>query len=179
MTRSAPLVLLLWGTGDLAAITGSLCYAELAAIWPDVGGEYVYLKNIYGFLPAFLTGWISLVVGFSAPVATSSLLVIQYVSRFLHSVRNDPFPAMLDLAWVQKTLAAGLIIFFWTIHMPGVKRGSSLQNLLTVIKILQVVFLIAFGFIMADWSMTHRLLPGMHRKPEPNRSLSRKRGWPS
>ncbi len=60
MTQSALIVLLLWGIGGLVAITGALCYAELAALWPAVGGEYVYLKNIYGLLPAFLTGWISL-----------------------------------------------------------------------------------------------------------------------
>ncbi len=158
MTKSAPLVLMLWVIGGLVAITGALCYAELAAIWPDVGGEYIYLKNIYGFLPAFLTGWISLVVGFSAPVATSSLLLIQYINRFLHSVSgNDPFPVMLDLVWVQKMFAAGLIIFFGTMHMIGVKRGSSLQNLLTVLKILLVVSFVAFGLSMADWGMTDRL----------------------
>jgi APA family basic amino acid/polyamine antiporter len=159
MTNSASLVLMLWGIGGLVAITGSLCYAELAAIWPDVGGEYVYLKNIYGLLPAFLTGWISLVVGFSAPVATSSLLLIQYINRFLHSLPGtDPFPAILDLVWVQKMFAAGLIIFFGSIHIIGVKRGSALQNLLTGIKILLIVFLIAFGLSMADWSMTDRLV---------------------
>jgi APA family basic amino acid/polyamine antiporter len=158
MTKSAPAVLLLWGIGGLVAITGSLCYAELAAIWPDVGGEYVYLKHFYGKLPAFLTGWVSLVVGFSAPVATSSLLLIQYVNRFLHSISgNDPSPAMLDRLWVQKACAAGLILFFGSMHIIGVKRGSSLQNLLTVIKILLVVLLIAFGLSMADWSMADRL----------------------
>ncbi len=159
MTQSALLVLLLWGIGGLVAITGALCYAELAAIWPDVGGEYVYLKNIYGLLPAFLSGWISLVVGFSAPLATSSLLLIQYINRFLHSIAGDgPVPVMLDPLWVQKMFAAGLIIFFAVIHMIGVKRGSSLQNLLTVIKILLVVMLIAFGLSVADWTMTDRLI---------------------
>jgi APA family basic amino acid/polyamine antiporter len=64
---------------------------------------------------------------------------------------------MWDLVWVQKMLAAGLIIFFGGLHMIGVKRGSTLQNLLTVIKILLVVSLIAFGLSKADWSMTERL----------------------
>jgi APA family basic amino acid/polyamine antiporter len=65
---------------------------------------------------------------------------------------------MLDLLWVQKMFAAGLIIFFAIIHMIGVKRGSSLQNLLTVIKILLVVLLIASGLSVADWTMTDRLV---------------------
>jgi APA family basic amino acid/polyamine antiporter len=64
---------------------------------------------------------------------------------------------MLDRVWVQKMWAAGLILFFGSIHIIGVKRGSSLQNLLTVIKILLVVLLIAFGLSLADWSMADRL----------------------
>ncbi len=159
MTQDALVVLVLWGIGGLVAITGSLCYAELAAIWPDVGGEYVYLKKIYGFLPAFLTGWISLTVGFSAPVAASSLLLVRYVDRFLHTIQgNGPFPASMDQAWIQKMFAAGLIIFFGSIHIIGVKRGSSLQNFLTLMKIALVVFFIALGLSAADWSMTDRLL---------------------
>lgn len=158
MTNNALIVLILWGIGGLVAITGSLCYAELATTWPDVGGEYIYLKKSFGFLPAFLTGWISLVVGFSAPVAASSLLLIQYINRFLHMLFvNNTCPAILDNIWVQKTFAAVLIIFFGIMHTIGVKKGSSLQNILTFLKIFLVLVLIVFGFGMADWSMVGRL----------------------
>ena len=51
MTNNAIVVLILWGIGGIVAICGSLSYAELATIWPNVGGEYVYLKNIFGFAP--------------------------------------------------------------------------------------------------------------------------------
>jgi len=61
---SAALVLGLWVLGGIVAISGALSYAELSSIWPEVGGEYVYLKNIFGRLPAFMTGWVSLFVGF-------------------------------------------------------------------------------------------------------------------
>ncbi len=155
MTNSASMVLILWVIGGLVAVTGALCYAELATIWPDVGGEYVYLKKTFGFLPAFLTGWISLVVGFSAPVATSSLLLIQYINKFLTNINGAP--GMLDTVWIQKILAALLIIFFGIIHVIGVKRGSSLQNLLTFIKIFLVLLLILFGLGFADWNMIGRL----------------------
>lgn len=159
MTNNALIVLILWGVGGLVAITGSLCYAELAATWPDVGGEYIYLKKSFGFLPAFLTGWISLVVGFSAPVAASSLLLIQYINRFLHIFFADgTFPVLLDSVWIQKIFAAILIIFFGIMHIIGVKRGSSIQNILTFIKIFLVLLLIAFGLGMADWSMVGRLV---------------------
>lgn len=164
MTGGAMIVLLLWGTGGIVAITGSLCYAELATMWPDVGGEYVYLKKTFGMLPAFLTGWISLVVGFSAPVATSSLLVVQYINRFMHSIAdgaaNAPLP--LDCLWTQKGIAAGIIVFFSLMHIIGVKKGGYFQNVLTVLKILLVVSFIVFGFIMADWGNAGRLTADYH-----------------
>jgi len=162
MTQSAPVVLALWGIGGIVAICGALSYAELAVLWPESGGEYVYLRNIYGPLPAFLTGWISLVVGFSAPVAVSSLLCIQYLNRFLHGTSGDASVMLLDDPWVQKSLAAGLIVLFGAIHVIGVKGGSRLQNLLTGIKILLVLALIVLGLSRADWGMAHHRLAAQY-----------------
>jgi basic amino acid/polyamine antiporter, APA family len=158
MTNNALIVLILWAIGGIVAICGSLSYAELSTIWPDVGGEYVYLKKIFGYLPAFLTGWISLTVGFSAPVATSSLLLVQYVNKFLHIVYgNNSIPLFLDAIWVQKIFAIVIIIFFAIIHILGVKKGSSLQNILTFIKIFLILLFIVFGLSAIDWNMTERL----------------------
>ncbi|MGV7928384.1 MAG: APC family permease [Spirochaetota bacterium] len=160
MTGDARLVLLLWGLGGLVALTGSLCYAELSTTWPDVGGEYVYLKKIFGLLPAFLTGWVSLVVGFSAPVAASSLLLIQYVNSFVQTAAGSEsvVAGMLSGPWVQKGIAAALVVFFGLLHILGVRRGSYFQNFLTVLKIILVVSLIGFGFAMVDWENTGRLV---------------------
>lgn len=66
------LVLLCWLVGGAVALCGALCYAELRAMMPWAGGEYVYLREIYGPLPAFLTGWTSFFVGFSAPIAATA-----------------------------------------------------------------------------------------------------------
>ncbi len=159
MTGSAPVVLALWALGGLVAISGTLCYAELAAMWPDVGGEYVYLKRIFGPLPAFLTGWVSLIVGFSAPVATSSLLLVQYLNRFMH-IAIDPSggaTGALDGVWAQKSIAAGIVVFFGAIHIIGVKRGGYFQNFLTVLKLLIISSIIVFGLFALDWSAGHRL----------------------
>ena len=60
-------ILALWAVGGLVALSGALSYAELAAAYPEAGGEFAYLNRIFGKLPAFLTGFISLTVGFSAP----------------------------------------------------------------------------------------------------------------
>ncbi len=161
MTGSAPVVMALWIIGGCIAIAGALCYSELAATWPDVGGEYVYLKKIFGFLPAFLTGWVSLVVGFAAPVATSSLLLVQYISRFLHAVSGTPGEIMLpDDVWFQKTAAVAIIVFFGGLHIVGVKKGSYVQNVLTIVKIMIVAALIVLGLFAADFDKIGRLAAG-------------------
>ncbi|MBM4311434.1 MAG: amino acid permease [Deltaproteobacteria bacterium] len=158
MTGSAPVVMALWIVGGCIAVAGALCYAELATTWPDVGGEYVYLKKTFGFLPAFLTGWVSLVVGFAAPVATGSLLLVQYVNRFLHAASVVPGQTMLlDDVWLQKTAAVMIIVFFGCLHIVGVKKGSYVQNVLTVIKIVIVTALIGLGLYAADFGNIGRL----------------------
>ena len=150
ITGNALVVLILWGIGGLVAITGSLCYAELATMWSENGGEYVYLKKTYGLLPSFLTGWISLIVGFSASVAISSMTLIWYFNEFFKF-------EILQGIWSQKFFSAGIIIFFGIMHIIGVKKGSFLQNGLTIIKLLVVFGIIGFGLYMADWDQVHRL----------------------
>jgi APA family basic amino acid/polyamine antiporter len=151
MTGNAMAVLILWAIGGLVMITGSLCYAELASIWPDDGAEYIYLKNIFGPLPSFLTGWISLIVGFSASAAMSAIALLIYLNKFFTSgLVSDPL--------VQKFIAASLILFFSIMHIVGVKKGSILQNILTILKLLIVFSLICAGFYLVDWSNSERLV---------------------
>ena len=71
-----------WAFGGLIAFAGAMAYAELAAVRPRAGGEYVYLRAAYGRLAAFLTGWTSFVAGFSGAVAASAVVLADYVGRF-------------------------------------------------------------------------------------------------
>jgi len=81
ITGSALSVIVLFGVGGIIALTGSLCYAELATMWPDDGGEYIYLKKVYGLLPSFLTGWISMFIGFSLAAAMSAITAVNYLNK--------------------------------------------------------------------------------------------------
>jgi len=160
MTRDATAVLSLWLVGGVIALTGSLCYAELATMWPHVGGEYVYLKKTYGLLPSFLSGWISLMVGFSASVAVSSITLIQYLDTFWQSISSNygTTSYILSGPLTQKILASLVLLLFGVVHIHGVKSGSRIQNILTVIKIAVVITFIIFGLAMADWSHAGRLV---------------------
>ncbi|OHD68397.1 MAG: hypothetical protein A2W19_14360 [Spirochaetes bacterium RBG_16_49_21] len=151
ITGSALSILVLFALGGLIALTGSLCYAELAAMWPEDGGEYVYLKRIYGPLPSFLTGWVSLIIGFSLSAAMSSIQAVNYFNRLSSG-------GVIPGTWLPKFAAAGIIVFFGIIHIIGVQKGSLIQNVLTVVKLLVVVVFIALGFYYIDWGQSTRLI---------------------
>src|SRR5262245_63988276 len=76
-------MLFLWIAGGVLALAGAMAYAELAAVRPHAGGEYVYLRDAFGPLAAFLTGWTSFVAGFSGAIAASTIALADYVTRFV------------------------------------------------------------------------------------------------
>lgn len=159
MCQSVHAVLLLWIVGGVTAIAGTLCYAELASMWPHVGGEYVYLKKIFGLVPAFLTGWISLIVGFSASTALSSLAFSKYINQFMQGVssQNAAIAGLFSGDMNQKFIAAFIIVLLGLLHIFGVKEGSRVQNVLTAFKLIVVITFVLLGFYSADWSSAHRL----------------------
>lgn len=146
-------VLLLWMAGGLMALAGALCYAELSTIYPHAGGEYVYLKNIFGGLPSFLTGWISLLVGFAAPAAAAALLSGVYASDFVRVIAPDSAAAhFLQDTTNRKILACALVILFGIFHSTGVRQGSAVQNFLTVSKLIVILLFTFGGLIMVHHS---------------------------
>lgn len=160
MTQNAFVLLMLWVVALVVALTGSLCYAELATMWPNVGGEYLYLKNTFGMLPAFLSGWISLIIGFTACVAVTSITIVEYFRQFFLSWQgaDSPIAVFLSNPWNHKLTSSMLIVFFGGIHIIGVRVGSAVQNVLTVIKVLIILGILGFGVIMADWTKAERLI---------------------
>lgn len=151
MTGNALSVLVLFALGGIIALTGSLCYAELATMWPEDGGEYIYLKKIYGPLPSFLTGWISLLIGFSLAAAMSSIMAVNYFNKFAPG-------GIFTGEWMPKFVGAGIVIVFGVMHIIGVQKGSLVQNVLTVIKFFVVFIFIIAGLYFADWNENGRLL---------------------
>jgi len=144
------LLLILWVVGGLIALTGALSYGELGANFPKAGGDYAFLNELFSPLTGFLSGWVSFFVGFSAPVAASSLAFSEYLIRTLPS---ESLPEQMDL--IKKGIAISIILVFTLIHYFGLKSGAKIQNILTTVKILLIVGLIAVGFIFGEGSMDH------------------------
>ena len=78
-----------WLAGGLLAFAGAMAYAELAALRPRAGGEYVYLRDAFGPLAGFLTGWTSFVAGFSGAIAASAIVLAFYLDRFIPAAANS------------------------------------------------------------------------------------------
>ncbi len=133
--------LAVWALGAGLALSGALCYAELATRMPHAGGEYYYLTRIYGRLWGFLSGWISFLVGFSAAIAASSLGAADYASRVIPIGKAPVFAAILIVA---------LTIF----HSTGVRPSGRLQTIiaLSVIGAILIFFFAGVSTGRGDWS---------------------------
>jgi APA family basic amino acid/polyamine antiporter len=150
-------MLLCWLVGGVFALCGALCYGELGAMFPRAGGEYVFLREIFGKGMGFLSGWISLIVGFSAPIAAASIAFATYFFRALpdsvSSGSTIPFLGINIFTLSPVTiLATAVIIIFSLIHYHSVFLGTRVQNSLTVFKICLIVAFVAAGFCLGNGS---------------------------
>ncbi len=150
-----------WLLGGAIAFAGAMAYAELAALRPQAGGEYVYLREAFGPLAAFLTGWTSFVAGFSGAIAASAVGFAAYLGRFLPAAGNTtPLfqagvgPLTLSLT-PQGLVAIALIVLLTLIHVGGVGPGRVVQNVLAAAKVTFLIMLVLIGFGWGDGSWAH------------------------
>jgi len=136
--KSPLLLLLLWVAGGCIALCGALSYGELGAAMPGSGGEYLFLSRLYHPVLGFLSGWISLTVGFSAPIAASAIGFSEYFSRAI---------PWFDSVLSHRILSVSIIVLFTCIHFRGIEFGTKVQNWLTVLKVLLIGGLITAGFL--------------------------------
>jgi APA family basic amino acid/polyamine antiporter len=146
------LLLLLWFVGGIIALSGALCYGEVGAAIPEAGGEYIFLSRLYHPMLGFLSGWVSFIVGFSAPIAASAIGFSAYLYRAVPGIFT--FGAM-DVEMMKKVYSVLIILVFTIIHLRGMKFGAVIQNYLTTLKVALIVFLIIIGFAAGTGSFAH------------------------
>ncbi len=161
MVGSPGAMLAVWFGGGLLAFAGAMAYAELAALRPKSGGEYVYLREAFGPLAAFLTGWTSFVAGFSGAIAATSVGLTGFLGRF--------FPAAADATpWVsvplglvtlsvspQSIVALSAIAGLSLVHILGIGPGRLVQNALALVKVCALLVFVAAGLSMGNGSTAH------------------------
>jgi APA family basic amino acid/polyamine antiporter len=137
------LVLAVWLLSGLLALSGALCYGELAARYPAAGGGYVYLREAYGAPLAFLYGWMVFLVldpGLTAALAVGAASYVGYA-------------AGLQPAGV-KALAVASVLALAAVNAGGVRPGGWVVRWLTIAKLALLLFILAWGFGrgLGDWS---------------------------
>jgi APA family basic amino acid/polyamine antiporter len=141
-----PLFLLGWVLGGGVALAGALTYAELAALFPRSGGIYVFIREGFGPLPAFLFGWAELLIIRPGAYGAISITSSAYTLRVLGL---DPAAAVGGLpVRAEQMLAAAYIVVVAVVNYFGIQRGAVLQNLSTAFKVAALAALIVLGFAL-------------------------------
>lgn len=147
--KSSFVLLMLWLVGGIAALCGALTYAELASRLPRSGGEYNFLSQLYHPSVGFVSGWVSLTVGFAAPTALAAMTFAAYLDS-----------ALVNTVDINRVLAALLLVTVVTVvHGRSHKASGGLQNWFTLIKIALIVAFVVLVGLSVDAPQTINLLP--------------------
>jgi APA family basic amino acid/polyamine antiporter len=157
---SAILILMCWLVGGTLTLMGASIYAELGAAMPEAGGQYVYLREAYGPLPAFLFGWLMTLVYVSGSIAGLAVAFSEYLGYFLPSISSEnivfstqfqqgDFHVTLSLTTAQ-IIAVFLIFILSAVNYLGVIFGKIVQNVFTVIKIGGILAFILLGLTIGS-----------------------------
>ena len=156
MVGTPSAILLVWLLGGALAFAGAMAYAELSALRPRAGGEYVYLREAFGPLAAFLTGWTSFVAGFSGAIAASAVAVADYIGRFIPAAADTtpivtlPLPLVPLIVSRRAMVALVPIAVLALIHLRGLGPGRIVQNALAGLKAGALAIIIALGFMVGS-----------------------------
>lgn len=158
---TVPSFALAWVAGGLVALAGALTFAELASMYPRSGGIYVYVREAFGRLPAFLFGWTELLIlrpsAYGAIAVTSS----EYAWRV---VGEDYGQAVIGVGAFElsraQALAIAMIVVVGLVNRRGVEFGAVIQNLSTVLKVGALLALIALGLVLTPGTLPVHAVTG-------------------
>ncbi|MFZ4401706.1 MAG: amino acid permease [Bacteroidales bacterium] len=137
-------ILLLWVIGGLMALLGSLCYSMLGIALPRSGGEYNYLSQIYHPIVGFLSGWVSLIIGFSAPIAAAAFAFGIYLTNF-----SKMYLHQYNIS-INPLHSAITIVFLLTIiNVFNKKIGAEFQKVFTITKVAIILLIIIVGIVFS------------------------------
>jgi basic amino acid/polyamine antiporter, APA family len=159
---SSTLVYLAWIVGGLLSLFGAMTYAELGAMLPYAGGEYVYLRGAYGDTTAFLYMWTWFAVAKPASIAavTAGLARTLEVFPAFHWMNAEVFGVHLPLLWSQ-VFAIGVTWFMTGLNYLGIKKAADFQLVFTILKgvLILIVAVLCFASATGTWSNFSTTLP--------------------
>ena len=137
------LILGAWVLGGLFALAAAFIWAELAALRPDVGGQYAYLREAFHPGVAFVYGWVLLLVIQTGGMAAVAVTFARYFVELTQLPIAHPYFAAIVLATLT------------VINCLGVRAGSTVQSILMVLKIVAIAALVVCGFLFAERTASH------------------------
>ncbi len=154
-------VLLVWILGGLLALTGALSCAELSASLPYAGGDYNYIKEAYGKLMGFLSGWSSFLVTFSGAIAFLAVTFNGFMAFFFPVLGSQQAFFSAALPGLTINVTAGtlfsilVVALISTLHCMGVRQGTLAQNVLSIFKIGSLLAIVIFGAFFGKGETAH------------------------
>lgn len=147
------IIFALWIAGGVLALCGALCYAELGASTPGAGAEYAYLRDTYGGAVGFMSAVVSLIAGFSAPIAAATKSFVRYLVHFFPSLEQE---TTLALGFtVNDLIALSLVWALILVQLRGARTGMKLGDWLTVFKVVGLVSIILAAFSIGRGSLSN------------------------
>src|SRR2546423_4622924 len=148
--HSSGFVLLAWVIGGIVALIGAFCFGELGQRRPRAGGGYVYLRQTFGPLPAFLYGWTLVLVIATGAIAAVAVTFADYTLALVGLAHTYSVP-----------LAVAAIVFHTSINYIGVRPAAITQNIFTLLKLGALAVLIGCGLVFAAPTVLYRPLPSL------------------
>jgi APA family basic amino acid/polyamine antiporter len=153
---SAELVYLAWLVGGVLSFAGALTYAELGAMKPQAGGEYVYVRDGYGPLAGFLYAWTTFLISKPASIATVTTGFVRILGTFsvFSFFGRDLVSGPLAVTWGQLVAVAAAVLIA-TLNYVGIKRAAEFQLVFTLLKVAMILTIVVIGFSYASGSWSH------------------------
>ncbi|PYX39667.1 MAG: amino acid transporter [Acidobacteria bacterium] len=156
------LFMLVWVMGALISLCAAFAFAELGSMFPDSGGQYVYLREAFGDLIAFLYGWMLFAVANGGTIAALSVASAAYLSAIFPAISQDHVVFTAAGITLTRTHVVGLIsivVVTW-INVVGLRRGAVLQNVTTWAKFVAMAAFVLLGFLIGKGSWSNCTLHG-------------------
>jgi APA family basic amino acid/polyamine antiporter len=154
---SSTLFLLVWIVGGVVSLIACFAFAELGAMFPQAGGQYVYFREAFGELPAFLYGWMYFSVVGPATTAALAAACAKYLGVLVPAISDQKIVLSVGSWPLTRTQLASLAIIAivtW-VNVIGVKRAAVLQNVATWLKYAAMAMFVIFGFLIGKGSWSH------------------------
>lgn len=153
------LFLLVWVIGGVVSLFGCIAFAELGSMFPDSGGQYIYLREAYGDLVAFLYGWMLFAVANGGTIAALAVAAAAYMGEIVPAISQEH--AIFTVAGITftHTHAVGLVLIaiLTYVNVVGLRWGALMQNVSTWTKFVAMSAFVVLGFAIGkgDWSHFH------------------------